>query len=98
MQGLMERGIVEPSESPHGTANVFVPKKALPDGTSGGLRVTADMRAVNSVTMATHFLARISKLSSTGSRGRNGLALQIAMGIGMSNLQKSRERTRRSKQ
>jgi hypothetical protein len=55
MQGLMERGIVEPSESPYGTANVFVPKKALPDGTSGGLRVTADMRAVKSVTIGDTF-------------------------------------------
>jgi hypothetical protein len=55
MQGLLERGIVEPSESPYGTANVFVPKKALPDGTSGGLRVTADMRAVNSVTVGDAF-------------------------------------------
>jgi hypothetical protein len=26
MQGLMERGIVEPSESPYGTANVSFPK------------------------------------------------------------------------
>jgi Reverse transcriptase (RNA-dependent DNA polymerase)/RNase H-like domain found in reverse transcriptase len=55
MQGLMERGIVEPSESPYGTANVFLPKKALPDGTSGGLRVTADMRAVKSVTIGDAF-------------------------------------------
>jgi hypothetical protein len=55
MQGLLERGIVEPSESPYGTANVFFPKKALPDGTSGGLRVTADMRAVNSVTAGDAF-------------------------------------------
>jgi hypothetical protein len=46
MQGLLKRGIVEPSESPYGTANVFLPKKAVPDGTSGGLRVTVDMWAV----------------------------------------------------
>jgi Reverse transcriptase (RNA-dependent DNA polymerase) len=46
---------VEPSKSPYGTANVFVPKKALPDGTYGGLRVTADMRAVISVTIGDAF-------------------------------------------
>jgi Reverse transcriptase (RNA-dependent DNA polymerase) len=55
MQGLLEGGTVEPSESPYGTANVFVPKKALPDGASGGLRVTADTRAVNSVTVGDAF-------------------------------------------
>jgi hypothetical protein len=33
----------------------MVPKKALPDGTPGGLRVTADMRAVNSVTVGDAF-------------------------------------------
>jgi hypothetical protein len=55
MQGLMTRGIVEPSESPNGTANVFVPKKALPDGTYEGLRVTADMRSVNSVRIGDAF-------------------------------------------
>jgi hypothetical protein len=55
MRKLLERGIVEPSKSPFGTANVFVPKKPLPDGTPGGLRVTADMRAVNSVTIGDAF-------------------------------------------
>jgi hypothetical protein len=54
-QVLMERGIVEPSESPYGTANVFDPKKSLPDGTSGGLRVMADMRSVNSITIGDAF-------------------------------------------
>jgi hypothetical protein len=48
MKTLLERGIIEPS--PCGTSNVMVPKKALPDGTPGGLRVTPDMRAVNAVT------------------------------------------------
>jgi hypothetical protein len=55
MRRLQERGIVEPSLSPCGTSNVMVPKKKLPDGTSGGLRVTADMRAVNSVTVGDAF-------------------------------------------
>jgi hypothetical protein len=55
MQGLLERGIVEPPVLPTGTANVLVPKKALPDETSGGLRVTADMGAVNSVTVGDAF-------------------------------------------
>jgi hypothetical protein len=51
MRRLLERGIIEPSDSPCGTNNVMVPKKALPDGSPGGLRVTEDMRAVNSMTM-----------------------------------------------
>jgi hypothetical protein len=51
MKKLLERGIIEPSISPRGTSNVIVPKRALPDGTPGGLRVTADMRAVNAVTV-----------------------------------------------
>jgi hypothetical protein len=51
MKKLLERGIIEASVSPYGTSNVMVPKKALPDGTLGGLRVTADMRAVNAVTV-----------------------------------------------
>jgi hypothetical protein len=50
MQVLLKSGIVEPSESPYGTAIVFVPKKSLSDGNSGGLMVMADMRAVISVT------------------------------------------------
>jgi hypothetical protein len=33
----------------------MVLKKALPDGTPGGLRVTADMRAVNAVTVGDAF-------------------------------------------
>jgi hypothetical protein len=49
MKKLLERGIIEPSVSPYGTSNFMVPKKALPDGTPGGLRTTADMRAVNAV-------------------------------------------------
>jgi hypothetical protein len=55
MRKLLERGIVEPSLSPCCTSNVMVPKKKLPDGTSGGLRVTADMRAGNSVTVGDAF-------------------------------------------
>jgi hypothetical protein len=33
----------------------MVPKKALPDGTPGGLRVTADIRAVSAVTVGDAF-------------------------------------------
>jgi RNase H-like domain found in reverse transcriptase len=55
MKKLLERGIIEPSISPCGTSKVLVPKKALPDGTPGGLRVTADMRAVNAVTVSDAF-------------------------------------------
>jgi hypothetical protein len=99
MQGLMERGIVEPSELPHGTANVFVPKKALPDGTSGGLRVTADMRAVNSVTIGDAFPGEDIQTIVNWLAGKKWFSFaDCEMGIGMSNLQKSRERTRRSKQ
>jgi Reverse transcriptase (RNA-dependent DNA polymerase) len=56
MKKLLERGIIEPSVSACGTSNVMVPKKALPDGTPGGLRVTADMRAVNAVTVGDAFI------------------------------------------
>jgi hypothetical protein len=55
MQKLLDRGILEPSFSPCGISNVLVPKKHLPDGTPGGLRVTADLRAVNSVTCVDAF-------------------------------------------
>jgi hypothetical protein len=43
MEKLLERGIVQPSASCYGTNNVFVEKKRHPDGTSAGIRVTADM-------------------------------------------------------
>ena len=49
MRELLERGIVEYSRSPYGTSNVFVPKTPPQDGTPGGLLVTPDMRALNSV-------------------------------------------------
>jgi hypothetical protein len=52
---LLDRGILEPSISPCGTSNVLVPKKDLPDGTPGGMRITADLRAVNSVTIGDAF-------------------------------------------
>jgi hypothetical protein len=55
MRKLLERGIVEPSLSPCGTPSVMVPKKKFPDGTSGGLRVTADMRAGDLVTVGDAF-------------------------------------------
>jgi hypothetical protein len=55
MKKLLERGIIEPSISPCGTSNVMVAKKTLPDGTLGGLRVTADMKAVNAVTVGDPF-------------------------------------------
>jgi hypothetical protein len=51
MKKMMERGIIKPSVSPCGTSNIMVPKNTLPDGTPGGLRVTADVRAVNAVTV-----------------------------------------------
>jgi hypothetical protein len=55
MRGKLARRIIEPSDSPCGTNNVMVPKKAMPDGSEGGLRVTADMRAVNSMTVGDEF-------------------------------------------
>jgi hypothetical protein len=55
MKKLLVRGIIEPSISPCCTSNVMVPTKALPEGTPGGLRVTADMRAVNAVTVGDAF-------------------------------------------
>jgi hypothetical protein len=63
MKQLLERGIIEPSVSPCGTSNVMVPKKALPDGTPGGLRVAADMRAVNTVTVGDTFPLKILERS-----------------------------------
>jgi hypothetical protein len=48
MERFLERVIVRPSASWYGTNNVFVEKWRHPDGTSAGIRVTADMRAVNS--------------------------------------------------
>jgi hypothetical protein len=57
MKKLLERGIMESSISPCGTSNVIVSKKALLDGKPGGLRVTADMRAVNAVTVDDAFPA-----------------------------------------
>jgi hypothetical protein len=51
MRRLLARGITEPSDSPCGTNTVMVPKKSLPDGSPGGLRVTEDMRAVKSMTV-----------------------------------------------
>jgi hypothetical protein len=55
MKMLLERGIIEPSVSPCGMSNVMGPKKALPDETPGGLRVTAEMRAVNAVIVGDAF-------------------------------------------
>jgi Reverse transcriptase (RNA-dependent DNA polymerase) len=55
MRRLLARGIIEPSDSPFGTNNVMVRKKALPDGSPGGIGVTADMRAVNSMTVGGAF-------------------------------------------
>jgi hypothetical protein len=55
MKKLLKRGIIESSVSPCGTSNVMVPKKALPDGTPGGIRVTADVRAVNADTIGNAF-------------------------------------------
>jgi hypothetical protein len=58
MRKLLERGIVYPSFSPCGKSKVMVQKKKLPDGTSVGLRVTADMREVNPVTVGDDSLQR----------------------------------------
>jgi Reverse transcriptase (RNA-dependent DNA polymerase) len=55
MKKLLERCIIKPSVSPCGTSNVIVPKKAFPEETPGGLRVTADIRAVNAVTVGDAF-------------------------------------------
>jgi hypothetical protein len=68
MKKLLERGIIEPSISPCGTSNVMVPKKALPDGTPGVLRVTADMRAVNAVTVGDASPLKILERSWNGWR------------------------------
>jgi Reverse transcriptase (RNA-dependent DNA polymerase) len=55
MKKLLERGIIEPSVPHCGTSNFMVPKKALPDGSPGFLRLTADMRAVNAATVSDAF-------------------------------------------
>jgi hypothetical protein len=55
MERLLERGIVRPSASCYGTNNGFVEKRRHPDGTSAGIRETADMRAVNSVSVGDAF-------------------------------------------
>jgi hypothetical protein len=47
---LIGLGIVVPSTSEHATNNVIVAKKRIPNGASGGLRVTSDFRALNSLT------------------------------------------------
>jgi hypothetical protein len=47
---LIDRGILEPSESPHATNNILVGKKRNADGSAGGMRVTSDFRALNAVT------------------------------------------------
>jgi hypothetical protein len=52
---LLERGILEPSLSEFGTINVLVGKKPLPDGSFGGVRVTSDMRRLNSMTVGDAF-------------------------------------------
>jgi hypothetical protein len=52
---LLDWWIVQPSSPCYGTNNVFVEKKKYPDGSSAGLRVTADMRAVNNVSVGDAF-------------------------------------------
>jgi hypothetical protein len=54
---MLERGILEKSTSPFSTNNVIVPKKSLPDGKSSGVRVTTDMRRLNSMTIGDAFPA-----------------------------------------
>jgi Reverse transcriptase (RNA-dependent DNA polymerase) len=54
---MLERGILEKITSPFATNNVIVPKKSLPDGRSGGVRVTTDMRRLNSMTLGDAFPA-----------------------------------------
>jgi hypothetical protein len=72
MKKLLECGIIESSVSPYGTSNVMVPIMALPDGTPGGLWVTADMRAVNAVTVGDAFPLKIFERTSNGWRGSDG--------------------------
>jgi hypothetical protein len=55
---LLERGVLEPSLSEFGTNNVnnvLVGKKPLHDGSFGGVRVTSDMRRLNSMTVGNAF-------------------------------------------
>jgi hypothetical protein len=52
---LLERGILEQSLSEFGTNNVLVGKKPSPDGSFGGVRVTSDMRRLNSMTVGDAF-------------------------------------------
>jgi RNase H-like domain found in reverse transcriptase/Reverse transcriptase (RNA-dependent DNA polymerase) len=54
---MLERGILEKSTSPFATNNVIMPKKSLLDGKSGGVRVTTDMRRLNSMTIGDAFPA-----------------------------------------
>jgi RNase H-like domain found in reverse transcriptase/Reverse transcriptase (RNA-dependent DNA polymerase) len=52
---LLERGVLAPSLSEFGTNNVLVGKKPLSDGSVGGVRVTSDMRRLNSMTVGDSF-------------------------------------------
>ena len=47
---LVERGILVPSTALRATNNIMVPKKMNADGSIGGMRVTSDFRALNSLT------------------------------------------------
>jgi Reverse transcriptase (RNA-dependent DNA polymerase) len=47
---LIDCGILEPSESPYVTNNILVGKKRNADGSSGRMRVTSDLCALNAVT------------------------------------------------
>jgi hypothetical protein len=85
MLKLLECGIIEPFVAPCGTSNVMVSKKALPDGTPGGLRETADMRAINAVTVGDVFPLKILERSRSGWRRSDGIRQLIyRMDIGTS--------------
>jgi transposase InsO family protein len=51
VERLIQQGVLEPSTSPYGTNNVFVKKKLAAGETQPALRVTADLRALNAVTV-----------------------------------------------
>jgi hypothetical protein len=75
MERPIERWIVRPTTraSCYGTSNVFVEKSRHLDGTSAGKRVTADMRAVNSVSVGDAFSTEDVKgiVSWMGSKNRS---------------------------
>jgi hypothetical protein len=75
MDRLLESGIVRPCASCYGTNNVFVENRRHPDGTSAGMRVTADMRAVNSVSVGDAFTTEDVKAIVSWMASKNWFSL-----------------------